>query len=118
MFIVSKNKSLELNIIGYQFPDHKISTTEYDYDANWLICEVKYSEDNLNEVYRDACLLTYELEELIEALDKIINDEEEAYISDFMEPYLKVSIAKVEEQVVLIVQFVYDTTNGKWKVER
>lgn len=115
MIIVSNNKSISFNINGYEYPNHKSSSEGYDYDANWLICEIKYSENELNEVYRDACLLTYELEELISALTKILKDEEEAYISDFMEPYLQISIAKVEEKVLFIVQFVYDTSGGIWK---
>ena len=115
MLIVSKNKIIDFKITSYQFPNHRPSTEDYDYDANWLICEIKYSEDNLNEVYSDPCLLTYELQELTESMQKILNYEEDAYISDFMEPYLKIAIVRCEEKVVFTIQFVYDTTGGNWK---
>ena len=115
MLILSNNKTMDFNIIGYQYPYHKPSCKEYDYDANWLICEMKYAEDDYSRVYRDACLLTYELQELTIAMEKILNKEEDAFISEFMEPYLHIAIARAEEKVVFTIQYVYDTTDGKWK---
>ena len=115
MRITSNNKMIDFNIIGYQYPYCKGSSQEYNYDANWLICEIKYSEDdfiNVNETYRDACLLTYEVEELTDGLTKILNNEEDAYISNFIEPYLKIAIAKAEEKIMFTMQFVY---SGNWK---
>ena len=114
MLIVSRNKIIDFKITGYQFPDYHPSNDDYDYDANWLICEIKYSEDNINQVYSDPCLLTYELQELTESMQKILNYEEDAYISEFMEPYLKISIVRCEEKVVFTIQFVYDTTDENW----
>ena len=118
MLIISKNKIIDFKITSYQFPNHHPSNDDYDYDANWLICEIKYSEDNLNEVYSDPCLLTYELQELTESMQKILNYEEDAYISEFMEPYLKISIVRCEEKVVFTIQFVYDTTDGNWNTRK
>ena len=115
MRIVSKNKMIDFSIIGYQFPDYIVSGEGYDYDANWLLCEMKYAEDNFKHVYKDACLLTYELQELTVAMEKILNKEEDAFISEFMEPYLHIAIARAEEKVVFTIQYVYDTTDGKWK---
>ncbi len=115
MRVFSKNKIMDFSIIGYQFPNHIVSSEDYDYDANWLLCEINYTEDDYSRAYRDACLLTYELQELIKAMERILNKEDDTYISDFMEPYLKVAIARAEEKVVFAIQYVYDTTDGKWK---
>ena len=115
MRIVSKNKMIDFAVIGYQFPDYIVSGEGYDYDANWLLCEMKYAEDDYSRVYRDACLLTYELQELTIAMEKILNKEEDAFISEFMEPYLRIAIARAEEKVVFTIQYVYDTTDGKWE---
>ena len=115
MRISSKNKIIDFSIIGYQFPDYIMSVEGYDYDANWLLCEIKYTEGDSIHVYRDVCLLTYELDELTKAMENILNKEDDAYISDFMEPYLKIAIARAEEKVVFTIQYVYDTTDGKWK---
>ncbi len=91
------------------------SKEKFDYDANWLICEVRYSDDETNETYQDACLLTDELEDMVTELSRIFDGSEEGYISDFMEPYLKVAAARVDEKMMIIFQFVYDTTDGIWK---
>ena len=32
-----------------------------------------------------------------------------------MEPYLKVAAARADEEIVIIFQFVYDTTDGIWR---
>lgn len=115
MLITENNRSINFNISGYQFDKLKSLGMTYDYDANWLICEIKYSEDDFSQSYSDPCLLTYELEELINAFSKILDGEDGGYISDFMEPYLKISIAKAEDKIMLIVHFVYDTSDGIWK---
>lgn len=115
MIFVEDNRSIELIINSYQFPKEKTVDNEYNYDANWLVCEIKYSENDFTEVYSDACLLTCELEELAEALLKILNGDDSGYISDFIEPYLNVSIAKAGDKVLFIVHFVYDTSNGIWR---
>ena len=114
MIIASKNKIIDFKVNSYQFPNRHPSDDDYDYDANWLICEIKYSEGDFSEVYCDPCLLTYELQELIESMQKIINYEEDAYISEFMEPYLKISIVRCEEKLVFTIKFVYDTSGNNW----
>ncbi len=114
MRVFSKNKIMDFAVIGYQFPDHIVSGESYDHDANWLICEIKYAEDDCNHVYTDACLLTYELQELTKAMQKILNKEEDAYISEFLEPNLQIAIARVEEKVVFTIRYVYDITDKRW----
>ena len=115
MRVLSKKKIMDFSIINYQFPDYIVSGEGYDYDANWLLCEIKYAEGDCSHTYRDACLLTYELQELTNAMESILNKEDDAYVSDFMEPYLKIAIARAEEKVVFTIRYVYDTTDGKWK---
>lgn len=114
MLISEKNKSINFNIIGYEFPYEKSSNKEFNYDANWLHIEVVYCDKNTNETYTDTCLLTYELSEMANTLQKIINDEENSYISNFLEPYLSVCITKIDEFIIFVFSFVFDTTEGKW----
>lgn len=115
MILHQGNKSIEFRIASYQYPEKKGSKEKFDYDANWLMCELKYSDAEISEIYKDACLLTYELKEMTDAFSKILDGSEDGYISDFMEPYLKVAAARVDEKIVVIFQFVYDTTDGIWK---
>ena len=115
MILHQGNRSIEFTIVNYQYPEKKPSKDGFDYDANWLMCEVDSSDDEVNETYKDPCLLTDELADMVESLSKILNGSEDGYISDFMEPYLKVAAARAGEKIVIIFQFVYDTTDGIWK---
>ena len=65
--------------------------------------------------YKDTCLLTYELEELIDGLSEVIADKESLYISDFMEPYLKFAIASTDGKILLGMEFVYEANKTVWK---
>ena len=58
------------------------------------------------------------IQELTESMQKILNYEEDAYISEFMEPYLKISIVRCEEKLAFTIQFVYDTTDGNWSTRK
>lgn len=114
MFLHQGTTSIEFTIDSYQYPEMK-SSKEFDYDANWLICKIVYSDERCNETYKDACLLTDELADFEKNMLHIVEGSEDSYISDFMEPYLKIAIAKCEEKIMLIFHFVYDTLDGIWK---
>ena len=94
---------------------HKSQEKGYDYDANWLEVAIQYSNQNEVEGYKDACLLTYELEELIDGLSEVIAAKESLYISDFMEPYLKFAIASTDGKILLGMEFVYEANKTSWK---
>ena len=93
MIIRNGSKSLSFSIEEYQYPREKSHGDDYNYDANWLDVVIEYSDENENKHYRDACLLTYELAGCVEDIRKIILGEEMLYISDFMEPYLKITVS-------------------------
>ena len=48
------NKRLELSIVGYEFPLEKGMD---EFDANWLIVQFDYYEDENFSSYTDNCLL-------------------------------------------------------------
>ncbi len=114
MIIHNGNKKLSFVIDNYEFPDHK-SRENYDYDANWLVAAIKYADENISEEYKDSCILTWELEELIEAVSNVLSGEETLYISDFTEPYLKFVAAQAKNDILFGIEFVYDTDDGVWK---
>lgn len=114
MLISDIDNYINLNVIGYEFPNAKPSKKEFNYDTNWLLIEFVCCEKNTKKTYTDTCLLTYELTDLKNALQKVINGSESSYISDFMEPYLSVCITKVDEFIIFVISFVYDTAGDKW----
>ena len=103
-------KRLELDILGYEFPDGKGDM----YDVNWLEVGVAYDDGSLSFRQKDSCLLAYELEELTEALDGIVEGRETGMIQTFMEPYLSFAVTRVGEVYAVQIRFVYDTSDG-WK---
>ena len=104
------NKRLKLSILGYEFPGGKGDM----YDVNWLVVGVAYDDGSLSFRQKDSCLLSYELEELTEALDGIVEGRETGTIQTFMEPYLSFAVTGVGELYAVQIRFVYDTS-GQWK---
>ena len=115
MILKQGNKSIEFSIVGYQYPELEPSDEAFDYDANWLIAEVKYSDSGINETYEDPCIMADDLAEIAEELSKILDGSEEGYITDFMEPYLKIAAARADEKIVIVFQFSYVTRKNSWK---
>ena len=115
MLIRNGDKSLSFTVERYEYPDCKSSNTSNEYDANWLMLKVTWSDDNGKQIYQGACLLAWELQEIPKELGRIIAGDELLYLSDFMEPYLKLVFANADQQILTGIEFVYDTTDGVWK---
>ena len=108
--LTENDKRLELDILGYEFPD-----AEGDYfDANWLNVGIRYEDGGLSFRQIDSCLLAFELEELTETLDAILDGRETGTATDFMEPYLTLSVTRMGESYDVQARFVYDT-GSPWK---
>ncbi len=85
MILRNAGKTIEFNIAGYQFPEREPSFGGFDYDANWLVFEVKYADGKHSEVHQDPSIETSDLVEITESLESIIEGREESYISNFWE---------------------------------
>ena len=108
--LTENNKCLELDVLGYEFPD-----AEGDYfDANWLNVGVHYDDGSLSFRQVDSCLLAFELEELTETLDAILEGRETGTMTDFTEPYLTLSVTRTGDTYAVQLRFVYDT-GSPWK---
>lgn len=106
-------KSILFDIDKYQY--HIPHPTDQEYsDANWLTVNINYTEMGLNKNFVDSCILTFELEELVQQIDDIIDGKETGMISDFLEPFLRFAVIKLENIYAVQIRFVYDTTDD-WK---
>ena len=115
MILYERDKSLSLDVIAYEYPNSPRSEKGgFDYDPNWLVAEIRYTENNISYSQKDACLLTSELSDLYETMRSLQELETGSYISDFLEPYLQIAILKIDGQYAFAVHFVYDTEE-KWK---
>ena len=108
-----ENKHLEFHVLGYEFPEKgKKGDT---YDANWLVVQIDYQDDQLTFSEKDTCLLSFELQDLTESIDDVLVGKETGLLMTFMEPYLTFAITQVGEVYAVQIRFVYDTSDGLWK---
>ena len=111
--VTEENKHLEFHVLGYEFPEKgKKGDT---YDANWLVVQIDYSDDQLTFSEKDTCLLSFELQDLTESIDDVLVGKETGLLMTFMEPNLTFAITQVGEVYAVQIRFVYDTSDGLWK---
>ncbi len=110
VLFTENTKRLELDILGYEFPDGRGDI----YDVNWLNVGVAYDDGRLSFRQTDPCLLAFELEELTESLDAILEGRESGTSTDFTEPYLSFAVTRAGELYAVQLRFVYDT-GSPWK---
>ena len=115
MILKNNNERIEFEIESYQFSDEASTEDEYNYDANWLVCRITYTDGEVYEAYSAPALLTEELNELYDGFAIIVDGNEESFISSFMEPNIRISIARKEEKIAFGFSFSYDTSDEIWK---
>ena len=110
MIITNKDKKLSIKVVGYEFPDTKPEDAGYDYDANWLNCEVCYTEGEKERKYIAPCILTDELASLISAMEELSAGERDSYMSNFVESYLIIAIDKAGDNFLFTIKFFDDNS--------
>lgn len=106
MILYEGNKSVEFTILGYEFPEI-FSREQYNYDANWLVCNICYTEEGKKEFYKDSCLLTSELYELRVGMERMVNSTITEYHSSFIEPSLEIHISRKKKYMMFHLEFFY-----------
>lgn len=110
MIFSEGHKKIEFSIVDYEFPLQKGMDS---YDANWLTVKINYTDDTNTFTYIDNCLLTNELENIVNCIESVIEGKETGIMSNFIEPYLKLSLTKINALYALQIRFVYDSENWK-----
>lgn len=108
MILKNENKYIEFSIEDYEFPDIHSQNNKFDYDANWLICKIHYVEDKTDVTYKEQCLLTYELEYMVEEISKIVDSKTDYFIPRFIEPNLYIAAGRIGGKIVMIFEFFYE----------
>ncbi len=102
----ANGSELELNIIGYEFPDAVPKPGEMDYDANWLFIAIKVKSPQGSWEDRDPCLLTWEADQLAKWLEGMSKDLPFVSYQTFMEPNLDFRIVEhTDDRFVVRVGF-------------
>jgi hypothetical protein len=47
--------------------------------------------------------------------ERIVEGDENSYISDFLEPYLIIAFSRDKNRITVIIHYVFDTIDGTWK---
>ncbi len=111
MILSNAGKTIEFNINGYETPEEELTSDILGYVDNILKLEIKYTYRKRTHIYYDdESLDAYDLAEITESFEKIIEGKEVSCIFDFFESTLQLAVARFDEKIVFIFQFVYDTT--------
>ena len=97
------NQLLELEIVNYQFPD----IVNEEYDANWLSIYFKIDSKFGKWQTTDACLLTWEVQEIINWLKSLANSEKVENEISFTEPNLTIK-KFAENDGITRLRFIFD----------
>ncbi len=75
----------ELSVVGYQFPHLE----NEEYDSDWLRIHIQVNHPRGTWTSTDSCLLTWEVERLVEWFTSIAKGNPIADDEDFIEPNLR-----------------------------
>ena len=103
MLFENETSSLKLEIVSYELPAGE-GDPQSD-DRNWLVLRATWNDGG--EIVRDsnACLLTYELQEMTAGLKVLNAGIREAYESAFTEPYFSLTARADGEAFTVSVSF-------------
>ena len=112
MHISGWGKTIDISAIGYEDSGSTpVRGDGYDYSANWILIEVSYSDGVFQESQRRPWLQTYELATMADGLENVLGGVSDCYLSDFLEPNLRIAFVRCADGLVVAVQ--YDPENSK-----
>ncbi|MCL2519211.1 MAG: hypothetical protein FWF15_11675 [Oscillospiraceae bacterium] len=92
MYLIDKSdKSIELKILGYQFPE-----IDYDDDSEWLNILINVKTRNIQYEIREPCIRTREIVRMIKGLENLLRGVIGQYETDFMEPDLDIKFESAQ----------------------
>lgn len=116
MKFVNENRSLTIDVVGYEFPDRVGGGEEYDYDANWLILRGVYSDGQVESSFENSCILTCELQALSAGLKLMSAGVQDMYQSEFNDPYFEVTAELIGlNRYLVYASFAMLVAPDKWK---
>jgi fluoroacetyl-CoA thioesterase len=91
--LASRNGQEHLQLEVIRWETSMFACTRYD---EWLICHVRLETPEASHTHQGAFLLRYELEDWMNAVQGMAQNQRSAFVSDFLEPVLKIQIAEGE----------------------
>lgn len=117
MLIKNGEQVLTFSVDAYEYPviERKGNENEYDYGANWLMVRITFFDGAKMQEKTDPCLLTEELQDLLNGVWSVLSGNKSIYISEFMEPYLKFSVARTEAGITIGCVFWQFLSEDEWE---
>lgn len=119
IIFTEQNKKIAFSIDGYEYDysDEEIHDESCWYDANWLTVRIEYWENGKKKSFTDNCLLADELCSLAEDIDAIIIGKETGLNTDFLEPYLQLSLTAFNGRYTVQISFKPNKTKKIYVVQ-
>ena len=116
MKFINGERSLTIDVVGYEFPDRVGGGEEYDYDANWLILRGTYCDGKTESIFENSCVLTCELQALAAGLKLMSAGVQDMYQSEFNDPYFEVTAELIGlNRYLIYASFSMLVAEDKWK---
>lgn len=109
---------LDFTIEGYEFENYEPYEEEYDYDAQWLITKFVYHNKNTIKEIKGSYLMTFELYDLINELNRLYNNKTNKIDTFFTEKYIKIECTKKDSITKLSIKIKDYLTNEKYKITK
>jgi hypothetical protein len=105
IFVGIDRQTVELKITNYQFPSNK----EGDWDGNWLNIYLKVDSKVGKWQTIEPSLTTWEVQEIIDWLDKLSEDKEPEYrLMTFTEPNLSFELLNEPTDIKKLIRINFD----------
>ena len=59
MIFTDGEKTLKLQILGYEFPELSGKGSEYSFEANWLVLRGTYTNEDGEPIESEECMVIY-----------------------------------------------------------
>jgi hypothetical protein len=97
----SEGESLELELVGYEFPD----IIDSKYDSNWLRVKITAVSKDGSWTATDSSLLTWEVARLISWFEQLSRDAAPGQRIDFIEPCLSMELVQANGEPAIRIFF-------------
>lgn len=109
MKVKNKDQSIELEILGYEYPPGWGAGMPYDTD--WLNTRLKLIDGDKQEVIEDTFLRFSELNQVFENVNQILEGMQSDYYSDFLDKRFSMAAYVVEERDIFLEMSYLDENN-------
>lgn len=100
MKVENKNQSIELNVLGYEYPPGWGAGMPYDTD--WLDVRINLKDGDKTREIEDTFIRFSELDQVFENVNQILEGMQSDYYSDFMDKRFSMAVYVIEDRDIFL----------------